>query len=216
MQAGDREEFDSQMQILCESYDKPWKSKLEAYWESMQKMSIVEFARCVEFAISALGPDKFPTTRVMWEILGKFRARAPVRQQQLDPEIDTDPRDHLLYFANRMFLRHVITRGGLGSTGKFAPSHGMTNCVASPELLAGRKVITDLVAWFSEPAREGDLDATPAEFVRQLLAGLDRVLPPTPATRAIWSDRIKDPSQQIPFPAFMGRDIRPLVRSVQP
>lgn len=78
--------------------------------------------------------------------------------------------DHLLFFANRLFLRHILDRGGLGSESKFVQGQGLRNCIASPEVIACREGIRRVVAWFIRPVLEGDTDSTPAEFIRQILA----------------------------------------------
>lgn len=78
--------------------------------------------------------------------------------------------DHLLYFANRLFLQHVLGRGGLGSKSRWDHLNGhLVDHVASPELIACRQGVRRIVAWFIQPVLDGDPDATPAEFVRQIL-----------------------------------------------
>jgi hypothetical protein len=54
---------------------------------------------------------------------------------------------------------------------------------------------------------EGDEDATPAEFIRQFMLGLDRVSPITPDSRAAWEEMRSQPLARIPFPAYMGRPL---------
>jgi hypothetical protein len=189
MQSADREEFESQLGKLCAGYNLPVTThRRDAYWSGLGKMSLAQFARCVDYAISEEGPEDLPTPKWVWRIHRSLRSRGAVIATLDQPPEDT--RDHLLHYANRMFLRHLASRGGVGA-----------------ELLAGRTVVRELVEWFSEPVLEGDEDATPAEFIRQFMLGLDRVSPITPDSRAAWEEMRSQPLARIPFPAYMGRPL---------
>jgi hypothetical protein len=204
--SSDRPQFDEQMALLCAGYNVPLSVRPEAYWKGMAKMSLVEFARAVEYALSEDGPDKIPNTKALWAILRglKKRAQRAPEQPKVEPE---DSRDHLLYLANRMFLRHVVNRGGLGSTSRFVPGYGLVDCKASAELVAARNAIRDVVDWFCAPVREGDLDATPAAFIDQYIRALEKVSKIDPRTQAAWERQRDDPRSQQPFEPHMGRDI---------
>ena len=209
MQTGDREEFEEQLTKLCAGYNLPVTvHRKEAYFTGLGKMSLAQFARCVDFAVSEEGPEDFPTTRGVWKIHRDLRGRgasAPSKPQR-PPE---DQRDHLVFYANRMFLRHVVTSGGLGSIGRFVPTHGMADSQASSELTAARRFVRDLVDCWCAYIREGDTDATQAEFIRQFSVGLHRISKVLPATQLEWEARRSDPRTLALFPASMARELEP-------
>jgi hypothetical protein len=205
MLSTDRTEFESQLGKLCAGFNVPTtQDRIEAYWSGLARMSLLQFVRCVEFALGEDGPEKIPTTSGMWKIHRAARTRSVTHTQNV-PLIED--KDHLLYFANRLFFRHLVNRGGLGSAGRFVPAHGLVDCKASPELLAARKVVRDLVAWFEGPVRESDPDATPFEFVTQLIAGLKAVGPIDQRTLNSWQATLKHPDARQPFAPFMGREL---------
>jgi hypothetical protein len=161
MQAGDREEFEAQVKLLCAGYDRPVADRLEAYWKGLGKMAIIEFARVVEFAIGEDGPEKLPDTHACWRILKQLKTRAskPPAMPAL-PKAHL-PDDHLAFFANRILLRHVIWRGGIGER----------------ELTACLKVKAAVVREFAPFVIERDELATKGEFLRRLTMDLDRASP---------------------------------------
>lgn len=204
MNSGDRKEFDAQIAILCAGYDKPLGDRAEAYWKGLHRMSLIEFARCVEYALGDDGPEKLPTVHIVRQILSKLKNQTRSYAQLPANE---DPRDHLLFYANRMFLRHLVTREGLGSTGGFVPAHGMVDVHASRELLVARRFVSELVDCWAGFIREGDTDATQAEFVRQFSVGLNRISPIAEGTRRELGDRQLEPLAQAPFPPYMAREL---------
>jgi hypothetical protein len=74
MLSTDRDEFTAQLSILCAGFDKPLGERIEAYWKGLAKMSIVEFARCVDYALGPDGPDKLPAVPQIWALKRKLRA----------------------------------------------------------------------------------------------------------------------------------------------
>lgn len=209
MQSSERTEFEEQLGILCAGFNVPvTPHRREAYWKGLAKMSLAQFARCVDHAVSDDWADaEVPTTKQIWGMHRSFRMRPAGVIATQDHERE-DPRDHLLFYANRMFLRHLVTRGGLGSTGRFVPAYGMVDCKPSPELIVARKFVRDLVDWWCGPIAEGDPDAIQADFIRQFMTGLDKISPLVPEVKREWESRIADPRSQAPFDRSMGR--RPL------
>lgn len=210
MLSTDFDEFKAQMGILCAGYDKPVGERVEAYWKGLSKMNLIEFARCVEHALGESGPDRFPTTKAIWDIRRKLKAP---RQHPVVAEQPADARDHLEFYANRLMLRHVMTRGGLGSTSRFVPAYGLVDCKASPELLAALAAKRKLVEWFTEPVREGDELATPKAFVQGFIKGVGAVSRIEVQALHAWEMQCGEPAADIPFPSWMAR---PLSRAVQP
>ena len=86
-----------------------------------------------------------------------------------------------------MLLHHVIASGGLGDA-----------------LQASRAFVEQLAEEFSSYVLEGDELATPAEFTRRMMLGLDRIKPLTDQTRAAWESRMTEPAAQIPFTKKMA------------
>jgi hypothetical protein len=84
MQSTDRDEFKAQLSILCAGFNVPLGDREEAYWKGCAKMSLIEFARCVEFALGESGPEKIPTTNQLWHMrtLMKARSAAPLTVSQ--------------------------------------------------------------------------------------------------------------------------------------
>ena len=78
----DAEEFERQLRRLCAGFEVPLTQlRKEAYDTGMAKMSIGQFARCVEYALGEHGPDKFPTTNKIWTIHRRLRAPAQASAQ---------------------------------------------------------------------------------------------------------------------------------------
>jgi hypothetical protein len=204
MLSTDREQFEAQLAALCAGYNVPsTKDRQEAYWTGLAKMSLLQFVRCVEYALGQDGPDKFPTTGMLW----KLHKAAKNQTQTVKNAPQIEEKDHLLFFANRMFMRHIVNRGGVGSIGEFVAPYGLKNCKASEELIAGRKVLLDLVDYFSGPICEGDEMAKPAEFVTQLIVSLDKVSRIDEKTLRGWREMVSHPDALKPFEPYMGRPL---------
>jgi hypothetical protein len=95
--------------------------------------------------------------------------------------------ENLSHLGNRMFLRHVATRGGIGE-----------------ELAPARKFVAELVEEFSAYIIEGDDLASPAEFFRRMVVGLDPISRLTAETRATWTSWQESPHCQAPFKPSMA------------
>lgn len=204
MQTSEMADFEEQLGILCAGFNVPSTAhRKQAYFAGLAKMSIVQFVRCVEHAVSEDGPEDLPTPKGIWRIHREFR-KGPAAAANA-PQITEQ--DHLICFANRLFMRHVTNRGGLGSLGKFMPGYGLMNCQASAELIDARKVVRALVDWFLEPISEGDPMATPHEFVSQLISVLAKVSPIDQITIDGWREVIAHEDAHKPFEAFMGRPL---------
>ncbi len=197
MLSTDREEFESQLRKLCAGFDTPYTTdREEAYWSGMQKMTLLQFVRCVD---EALGENYFdpknpatkriPTTGALWQLHRTARTHATQITQA--PRQQVEEKDHILYFANRLFLRHVVNREGLGPA----------------ELKAARLFVRQLVAEFQGYVRENDADATPAEFIAQLIRGLETIGTIGRETLIGWQRQARFPHANQPFPAFMARQL---------
>jgi hypothetical protein len=209
MQAADREQFEEQLSVLCVGYEQPvTKARRMAYWSGLAKMSLAQFTRCIEFALSEEGPKEIPNTKGIWRIHRSLRA--PGAPESVHTSARANDPDHLAYWANRLLYAHVMARGGLGSTGRFVPAYGMVDCKASPELAACLKFKREIVEWFAGPIREGDPDVTPAEFLRQWIAGLQEISHIERPTYQRWCEMIEQPQMQRPFDPSMGRALAPV------
>jgi hypothetical protein len=205
MLSTDRTEFESQLAALCAGFNVPaTKERQEAYWTGLSKMSLPQFVRTVEHALGEDGPEKFPTTGSIWKLYKHAKSQTQTIRQNV-PKLEQQ--DHLEYFANRMFMRHITNRGGLGSSGRFTPGYGLVDCKASVELVAARAVLRELVDYFSGPICEGDEDATPAQFVEQLIVALDKVSKIDQKTLRGWGEMASHADARKPFAPHMGRPL---------
>jgi hypothetical protein len=74
MQSTDREEFNAHLRKLCGGYDVfPSPDKLDGFWTGLQKLSLVQLSRVVDYALSEDGPDKFPNVHAMWDLWHELR-----------------------------------------------------------------------------------------------------------------------------------------------
>jgi hypothetical protein len=108
---------------------------------------------------------------------------------QPSPKSHIPEQDHILYLANRMLARHMMSRHGL----------------PAQELEAILKVKRDIITWFTQPILEGDEMATPKAFVTQFAQALGKVSPLTQDTRRAWGALIREPAAESPFAPSMAR-----------
>lgn len=206
MLSTDRDEFDAQVATLCAGHNVPaTPERKDAFWIGMAKMSLIEFTRCVEFALSEQGPEKFPSTKVLWRLHREIKSSSRATTQQVIHR--GEQQDHLLYYANRMFLRHIGNRGGSGSTARLVPGYELVECKPTDELRQARAALHDTVNWFCGPIREGDPDATPHAFMMALIKAIDAVSPINRAAIVEWEQMLGHVDAHRPFPAFMGREL---------
>jgi hypothetical protein len=101
--SGEREEFDRLLGQLCAGFNVPVGDRAEAYWKGLARMSLVEFARCVEFALGEQGPEKIPTSPQVWGIRKQLRTHREIRP----PEPCIAPLRHYTdsqRFANQLLV----------------------------------------------------------------------------------------------------------------
>jgi hypothetical protein len=196
MQAADRDEFEIQLAKLCAGFNVPMTShRKDAYWSGLAKLSLPQFARCVDYALTDDGPDDLPSTKGIWKIFRALRSGHTFEQQRQVRPLEPD---HIEYWANRLLYAHIASRGGLGTPGSSA----------SPELTTVLKAKRELVDWFAGPIRDGDTDATPAEFLRQWIAALQEIGHVDKALNSRWCEMIERPEYSQPFPPSMGRELQ--------
>jgi hypothetical protein len=189
VQTAERPEFEDLIARLCAEYGQPCtKARKDAYWAGLAKMSVAQLTRCVDFAVGEHGPDDLPTAKGLWKLYRQLRAPEPsgVHTSAREPQPA-----HLTFWANRLLYTHIASRGGLGAV----------------ELEACQKLKGDLVAWFVGPIREADPDTTPAEFLRQWIAGLQEISRIEQATYARWCAMLEDPQMAKPFEPSMAREL---------
>lgn len=86
MLSTDREEFEVQMALLCAGFNVPLGDRVEAYWKGVAKMSLLEFARTVEYALGEEGPEKIPSTAQLWAIKKKMRSVGAIAVPTMDAD----------------------------------------------------------------------------------------------------------------------------------
>lgn len=97
MQAADREAFDTILAEIFAAIDKPLgETQREAFWKGLQRMHIVELARCRDQLLAELEkgepPRKFGVGDV-WGVKRRLRAPAPSANQPKEPEWTGDEWD---------------------------------------------------------------------------------------------------------------------------
>lgn len=90
MQAADREAFDTIIAELFAAIDKPLgETQREAFWKGLQRMHIVELARCRDQLLEELekgeAPRKFGVPDI-WALKRRLRAPGPPANQAKEPE----------------------------------------------------------------------------------------------------------------------------------
>ena len=144
MQNTERKEFDGYVAKLCAGYNAPLGDKPEAYWTAFSKLSLIEFARCVEFALGESGPEKLPTVRGIWDI----RRQLKTRLSQRDPEKLLPDQPKWLKLINSMFLKYLSKR-------RFDEMY-----IGDINIEDRRRECLSLVEFFEGLEAEGDEEAT--------------------------------------------------------
>lgn len=158
MNSSDKPQFDEQIALLCAGYNVPVSVRPEAYWKGLEKMSIVELARCVEFALGEDGPDKIPTTKDLWNIRKQLRVhRAPPQKIEAVTHESTG-----LRLVNGLFLQ-FLSEKRLGQ-----------NFKGDLHVMARRRECLDLAEWLDGLIAE-DMLPTPLERQRAFDAAMARV-----------------------------------------
>jgi hypothetical protein len=179
-----RSECDEQTTRLCAAYNVPANAeRLDAYWTAFGKLGAVEFARMIEHCLTDQGPEKMPSVRQVWDVRRQLRTRIPTTAAN-PAELD-----HVGFFANRMLWEHVNSRQGL----------------SNDELTGVLDFKRTLVNQFCEYIRAGDDLATPNEFLRQWVLGLEKLSAITELTRAKWRRMFRMETGNRPFEPHMGR-----------
>jgi hypothetical protein len=198
MLTANRSEFDTQMGKLAVGFNaKRTPDLTTAYWEAFASLSIIQFARIVEHALSQeygmrVDPKypAIPTVPQLWHIHSTLKARQPAPARAVSPA----SQDSLALFANRMLLIHLQTRGGLGSAdGK-----------PCAELLACLAARAELVREFTDYIAGGDELATPREYLRRWVRALQPIGSITADCLARYRRMAASAEGRAPFPAWMA------------
>lgn len=184
MQLEDRPEFEELIAQLCAGYEVPLtKHRKSAHWESCKRMTLGQYRKSVEFALSDDGPAELPMAKQMRKLL-----RGP--EQPNAPQVRPSDPSHIEYFADRLLVQHIASRGGVG-----------------PELQSVLEAKRKLVEEFVGYVREGDDLATPAMFIRAWLSVMRRASPPTDKTLQGLKELIAAEGMETPFPSHMARHL---------
>ena len=75
MQSADREQFNTQVRTLMGGHEVfPSPDKIEAYWTAFgTKLSLIQFTRIIDHALSEDGPEDMPTVPQMWALYRDLR-----------------------------------------------------------------------------------------------------------------------------------------------
>lgn len=204
MQTSEMQDFEQQLSVLCAGYNLPvTPHRKHAYFVGLAKMSLVQFTRVVEYAVSDDGPEDFPTSKAVWklhrEILRHARVQAPKPSDAHEP-------DHVEFLANRLLLDVWWNRPGFGSVGTFKPAYGLIDCQTSPLLVALLAEKRRLVNWWSGPIREGDPACTPHAFMQDFAKTIGKLVEISEQLRTRWQETYSSRDGLAPFPGHMGRE----------
>jgi hypothetical protein len=200
----DDPKFRSILASFGEVYGKPISPQLASlWWESLKDLPI-ELVEAGAKSWIRHG-KQFPRPAQVREMVKETERATP--EHSSNPRQTQEPDDHLLFFANRMFLKHLFSRNGLRSAAKFSPGVGPAHVEASSEFLAARQVVRDLVEEFSGYIREGDDLATPAAFIDLFARQLNRVSPIAPKVMTFFTRSATDERAAVPFARSMGREL---------
>jgi len=177
---GEREEFERQLAILFAGVDKPLgEAAREAFWKGLQRMELVEFARCVTHLLADLessdGPPKRFSLADIWHAKRELRAKAPPKPtptQQAELAWDGDRWD---LRANTRLFKHV-TRTLSANPRRYGPPWSGTMREHTRRLVAAKN------AWAADMR---DLDDQGADAI------------PERTQVAIWQDYIGRAEQSI-------------------
>lgn len=126
MEEGDRKAFDGILAEIFGALDKPLgPSKSDAFWKGLQRMGIVEFARCRDHILAKLETDEPPKSfgvGHVWEAKRAMRAKGP-DPKPTAPESDVNP----WQVCGDKYLRGYLTRVNVARYGRAATAEGMRN-----------------------------------------------------------------------------------------
>lgn len=169
MHSGDREEFENQVRTLCAGFNVPPGDRIEAYWRGLAKMDLPTFARVVEHALGADGPEKIPTTGQCWQISKQMRSRPRVfeHEKPADTSWHGDAWERIANYHLFDYLQvNVRTRpsGRYGTSRYVAPGVPLE---ISPTMHERVRCLIDAKGYWAIEMREGgEADRTPANQKR--------------------------------------------------
>ena len=145
-----RADFEVLLGDLCAGFNVPSSSRLEAYWQGLEKMPLAMFGRVVKFALGENGPEKIPTAPQCWRISHALRTsyQAPQPPANVDERAaDFEPWDMV---ANRHLHEEVKSMAALGHfSGTEYRGHGVDLVLSA----SGVRTMATLRSWSAEWAR---------------------------------------------------------------
>ena len=171
----DDPKFRAILASLGEVYSKQISPQLASlFWEALKDLPIEAVDQGARSWIKH--GKNFPRPANLRDMVTQLSQAAP--KALVDQRQAEEPQDHLLFFANRLFLKYAGARLGMQA-----------------ELAPARNALRDLVDEFCGYIREGDELATPAAFA-ELLCKILKI------PRSLFGRFPDDP-----FPQFMGREL---------
>lgn len=151
MQADDRKAFDTILAEIFAAIDKPLgETQREAFWKGLQRMHIVEFARCRDQLLEELEkgepPRRFGVGDI-WGVKRRLRAPAPtaIQQKQSEPTGDKWDEEASLHLQGYIRRRLSADPQAFGRPASYMGMKTMStpNADASPEFV---RTVQKLVA----------------------------------------------------------------------
>jgi hypothetical protein len=187
---------DPKFRVILASFGEVYSKQVSApmaslFWEALKDLAIEQVEAGAKAWIKH--GAHFPKPADLRKMISEREHAAP--KPFLNEREAEEPQDHLLFLANRLFLKHAAARCGLGSK----------DGIASAESLAARKVVRELVSEFCGYIQEGDEMATPAAFVTVFAKALGKISLLEASTVRLLDEAIASEQGQIPFAPYMGR-----------
>lgn len=171
MNLQDRAEFDVQMKKLCIGLNAlPSPDRLQAYWEGLSKMSLIQFGRVVESAIGEDGVDKLPPIPGIWKMWRNIRDKARAQEKRHN-EPPPPKQSRQLMQVNALFLKYQYRRRVVEKT----PAN------VNIDIEGRRRECLDLVRFLEASALE-DLSPTEAEVEIMFNKAMEKVSDYEPET----------------------------------
>jgi hypothetical protein len=149
MRTNEKKEFAELLEKLYAGFNMPVSAaRTTAYWEGLGKMSLGQFARCVEQCLGENGPERIPSVPALWKIAKGMRAEVPK-----PPSEPLPTQDRPLLLVNGLFLKYLARR---------RLQEGFRGFLDIP---LRRRACLNLVEWISAWDRE-ELDSQFTEIER--------------------------------------------------
>ena len=192
------DELDRLLAQLCAGFDRPYTpERREAYRRGLSKMHPAMLERVVDHCLGPSGPDKFPTTRQLWQISRELRRKQRAPGATAD---DTRGMSRWVVAANLILFRlaYCDARRGFRPIAEFPPmptgGYGLPLRLVQPTdrslLDRALAVKAEIVEYAEQAERDGE-PWTREEFIDVCRTAFEKLI--TPGGAAIEHASATDP-----------------------